>query len=47
MYLYSLPLGNYAVVVYEDDDDTMVDSQFFFEWADALHTFNKQKEEQQ
>ena len=34
-------------IVYEDDDDTMIESQFFFEWADALHAFNKQKEEQQ
>jgi len=43
-YLYELPLSNWAVVQYEDDDETMWFSQFFFDWADALHCFNKIKE---
>ena len=47
VYLYLLPLNKYAVVVYEDDADTMVDSQFFWEWVDALHYFNKIKEEKE
>ena len=43
-YLYELPLKNWAVVQYEDDDETMWFSQFFFEWTDALHCFNKIRE---
>ena len=43
-YLYELPLKNWAVVQYEDDDETIWFSQFFFDWVDALHCFNEIKE---
>lgn len=43
IYIYELPLKNFAVVTYEEDEDTIKDSVFFFEWVDALHYFNKEK----
>ena len=43
-YIYELPLKNYAVVQYGEDDETMEFSQFFFDYADALHCFNEIKE---
>lgn len=44
IYIYSLPLDNYAVIEYEDDDETMDFAQFFWDYVDALHCFNKIKE---
>ena len=43
IYIYELPLENYSVVTYEDDDDTIRDAVFFFEWRDALNYYNKEK----
>lgn len=45
IYIYELPLKNYAVVQYEADDETIAFSQFFFDWADALHCFNLLRKE--
>lgn len=46
IYIYAMPLNTYAVVEYEDDEE-IVFSQFFWEWVDALHCFNKIKEEKE
>lgn len=43
IYIYELPLKNWAVVTYEEDDDTVKDAVFFFEWKDALNYYNKEK----
>ena len=45
IYMYELPLNNYAVVQYEADDETIAFSQFFFDWVDALHCFNLLRKE--
>ena len=45
IYMYELPLKNYAVVQYEADDETIAFSQFFFDWVDALHCFNLLRKE--
>lgn len=46
IYLYEcLPNKGWAVVVYEDDDDTMESSQYFTDWAEALHEYNRIKNE--
>lgn len=42
-YIYQLPLNKWAVVKYLEDEE-IVFSQFFWEWVDALHCFNKIKE---
>lgn len=47
IYIYELPLNNWAVVEYEADDETMIFSQFFWEWADALHCFNQLRKEKE
>ena len=44
IYLYEcLPNKGWAVVVYEDDDDTMESSQYFTDWTEALHEYNRIK----
>lgn len=45
IYMYALPLKNYAVVQYEADDDTIAFSQFFWDYTDALHCFNLLRKE--
>jgi len=42
-YLYELPLHNYAVVQYGPDCETIEYSAFHFEWVEALHEYNKIK----
>lgn len=42
-YIYELPLHNYAVVQYGEDCETIIYSSFHFEWVDALHEWNKIK----
>lgn len=42
-YIYELPLGNYALVQYADDCETIEYSAFYFEWVEALHEYNKMK----
>jgi hypothetical protein len=47
IYIYAMPLNTYAVVQYEADDETIAFSQFFFDWADALHCFNLLRKEKE
>lgn len=46
VYLYEcLPNKGWALVVYEDDDDTIIESQYFTKWILALNEYNKKKDE--
>lgn len=46
LYLYEcLPNKGWAVVLYKDDDDTMVDAIYFMNWAEALKCYNKKRKE--
>ena len=39
VYIYKLPGNHYAVAAYINQK--LEESQFFFEWIDALHKYNK------
>lgn len=39
VYLYKLPGNHYAVAAYINQE--LEESQFFIEWIDALHKYNK------
>lgn len=46
IYLYEcLPNKGWAVVVYEDDDDTIIEAQYFTDWAIALREYNRVKDD--
>jgi len=47
IYLYRMPCNSYSVLVYESDDETPIPcfTQFFTNWVDALHYYNKIKKE--
>lgn len=41
VHLYKLPGNHYAVAAYKNQE--LEESQFFLEWIDALHKYNKLK----
>lgn len=43
-FLYKLPEKHYAVAIYNNCE--LEESQFFFEWIDALHKYNKNKKQE-
>lgn len=45
IYLYQCLAKSWAVVVYEDDDDTIIEARYFTDWALALREYNKIKDE--
>lgn len=47
IYLYRMPCNSYSVLVYEDDDDTVIANftRFFTNYTEALHYYNKTKKE--
>ena len=45
IYLIETPLNHYAVVQHDRDDETLIRSQFEWDYVTALHTFNRWKEE--
>lgn len=45
IYLYEcLPKKSWAVVVYDEDDDTIISSEYFTDWKIALNQYNKIKD---
>lgn len=47
IYWYEMPCKTYSVLVYEDDDDTVIANftRFFTNYTEALHYYNKTKKE--
>lgn len=41
IYIYQLENKTYGVVMYDEDDDTIVDSYFAVKYGDAIHQFNR------
>lgn len=46
LYLLEAPLKHYIVVLHDSDDFTVLQGQFFLDYVDALHEYNKIKNEQ-